>query len=114
MLTTRQSQLLEFIMTEALSKRCPSFEEMKAALGLKSKSGIHRLIGALEERGFISRPPNRARCIQIVAEHPLSAFTDEQLREEILRRQSLNDTRSQFANAGAAANEINPVHGEPV
>ena len=66
MLTTQQQQLLEF-----LSKRigedgvCPSFDEMKAALQLKSKSGIHRLVAALEERGFIRRLPNRARALEI-------------------------------------------------
>ena len=44
----------------------PSFEEMKIALGLKSKSGIHRLINALEERGFIKRLHNKARAIKII------------------------------------------------
>ena len=44
----------------------PSFDEMKDALDLKSKSGIHRLITALEERGFIRRLPNRARAIEVI------------------------------------------------
>ena len=44
----------------------PSFEEMKEALGLKSKSGIHRLISALEERGFLRRLPNRARALEVI------------------------------------------------
>ncbi len=66
MLTGQQQQLLEF-----LSRRigedgvCPSFDEMKEALDLKSKSGIHRLVAALEERGFIRRLPNRARALEI-------------------------------------------------
>ena len=44
----------------------PSFDEMKDALDLKSKSGIHRLITALEERGFIRRLPNRARALEVI------------------------------------------------
>jgi repressor LexA len=67
MLTRKQLDLLTFI-----SKRIhkdgvsPSFDEMKEALGLRSKSGIHRLISALEERGFIRRLPHRARAIEIL------------------------------------------------
>ena len=44
----------------------PSFEEMKEALDLKSKSGVHRLISALEERGFLRRLPNRARALEVI------------------------------------------------
>ncbi len=67
MLTRKQHDLLCFI-EDALSERgiSPSFEEMKEALGLKSKSGIHRLISALEEREFIRRLPNRARALEIL------------------------------------------------
>jgi repressor LexA len=67
MLTRKQLQLLDFI-----NKRMerdgvpPSFDEMKDALDLRSKSGIHRLITALEERGFIRRLPHRARALEIV------------------------------------------------
>src|SRR3546814_10267832 len=65
MLTRKQHELLSFI-NERLSTSgiSPSFEEMKEALDLKSKSGVHRLISALEERGFIRRPPNRARALE--------------------------------------------------
>lgn len=67
MLTKKQHELLTFIH-ERLSKTgiSPSFEEMKEALELKSKSGVHRLISALEERGFIRRLPNRARALEVV------------------------------------------------
>ena len=66
MLTKKQRDLLLFIH-ERLSEDDipPSFEEMKDALGLKSKSGIHRLISGLEERGYIERLPHRARALEI-------------------------------------------------
>jgi len=67
MLTRKQHELLlyinERINAEGIS---PSFEEMKEALGLKSKSGVHRLISALEERGFIRRLANRARALEVL------------------------------------------------
>jgi repressor LexA len=67
MLTRKQHELLMFIH-DRLSETgvSPSFEEMKEALDLKSKSGVHRLITALEERGFIVRLPNRARALEVV------------------------------------------------
>lgn len=67
MLTSKQHELLSFIhhrLEEAGVS--PSFEEMKEALDLKSKSGIHRLISALEERGFIRRLANRARALEVL------------------------------------------------
>ncbi|WP_417257601.1 transcriptional repressor LexA [Celeribacter sp.] len=67
MLTKKQMQLLEFIDTRMRKEGVPpSFDEMKEALDLRSKSGIHRLITALEERGFIRRLAHRARAIEIV------------------------------------------------
>lgn len=67
MLTRKQLELLNFINRRVQSDGVsPSFEEMKEALDLKSKSGIHRLITALEERGFIRRLPHRARALEIV------------------------------------------------
>ncbi|WP_443970925.1 transcriptional repressor LexA [Sphingobium sp. CR28] len=67
MLTAKQQQLLAYIKTHLEQGGVsPSFEEMKEALDLKSKSGIHRLISALEERGFIRRLPNRARALEIM------------------------------------------------
>jgi len=67
MLTRKQLELLLFI-NERLKEEGvpPSFEEMKDALNLQSKSGVHRLIVALEERGFIKRMPNRARALEVI------------------------------------------------
>src|SRR4051812_36364028 len=67
MLTRKQSELLTYIQDRLKeSGVSPSFEEMKDALALKSKSGVHRLISALEERGFIRRLPNRARALEVI------------------------------------------------
>ncbi len=69
MLTRKQHELLIFIAARVRETGVPpSFDEMKEALDLKSKSGIHRLITALEERGFIRRLPNRARALEILRE----------------------------------------------
>ena len=67
MLTRKQYELLLFI-NDRLGEGgvSPSFDEMKDALGLKSKSGIHRLITGLEERGFIRRLPHRARALEVL------------------------------------------------
>ena len=67
MLTKKQYNLLQFIDNHLKSRGVsPSFDEMKDALGLKSKSGIHRLITGLEERGFIRRLPHRARALEVL------------------------------------------------
>lgn len=67
MLTAKQHELLRFINGRVQETGVPpSFDEMKEALDLKSKSGIHRLIMALEERGFIRRLPNRARAVEVL------------------------------------------------
>jgi repressor LexA len=67
MLTTKQKELLVFIDARLRETGVPpSFEEMKEALALQSKSGVHRLIMALEERGFIRRLPHRARAIEVI------------------------------------------------
>ena len=67
MLTKKQSELLRFVHERLQESGVPpSFDEMKDALDLRSKSGIHRLIMALEERGFIRRLPNRARAIEVL------------------------------------------------
>ena len=67
MLTRKQAELLRFIHERLKEAGVPpSFDEMKDALDLRSKSGIHRLITALEERGFIRRLPNRARAIEVI------------------------------------------------
>jgi repressor LexA len=67
MLTAKQRELLLFIDDRLKdSGISPSFDEMREALELKSKSGVHRLISALEERGFIRRLPNRARALEVL------------------------------------------------
>ena len=77
MLTRKQYELLRFI-SERLKESGvpPSFDEMKDALDLRSKSGIHRLITALEERGFIRRLPNRARAIEVIKLPELSGSSN--------------------------------------
>lgn len=67
MLTAKQHELIRFIQQRLEETGIsPSFEEMKEALDLKSKSGVHRLISALEERGFIRRLANRARALEVI------------------------------------------------
>jgi len=78
MLTRKQRDLLIFINDRlAATGVAPSFDEMKDALGLKSKSGIHRLITALEERGFLRRLAHRARALEVLR------LPDELVREGI-------------------------------
>ena len=70
MLTGKQHQLLSYLIDYQAEKDItPSFDEMRTAIGLASKSGIHRLVSALEERGYIRKLPNRARAIEILR-HP--------------------------------------------
>lgn len=107
MLTRKQHQLLMFLKNRLEETGVsPSFEEMKSALGLKSKSGIHRLISALEERGFIHRMPHRARALEVIrmpdAALPAQRATDESsgFRPNVIR--------GDFANAlqGARVAEV--------
>ena len=87
MLTRKQHELLTFINQRlAATGIAPSFDEMKDALNLRSKSGIHRLISGLEERGFIRRLPHRARALEVVrlpeesAAQPAAAVAGERGR----------------------------------
>jgi repressor LexA len=74
MLTAKQRELLLFIESRLKQDGVsPSFDEMREALDLKSKSGVHRLISALEERGFIRRLPNRARALEVLKLPEISA-----------------------------------------
>jgi repressor LexA len=92
MLTRKQSELLIYIQARlAESGISPSFEEMKEALALKSKSGVHRLISALEERGFIRRLPNRARALEILRMPDAQAGTAAQTRAPAPSLQAAND-----------------------
>ena len=76
MLTAKQHELLNFIHDRlSATGVSPSFDEMREALDLKSKSGVHRLISALEERQFIRRLPNRARALEVVRMPEIAATT---------------------------------------
>ena len=81
MLTRKQHELLLYI-DRRLSETgvSPSFEEMKEALDLKSKSGVHRLISALEERGFIRRLANRARALEVLKMPEMKSAAPAQVR----------------------------------
>jgi len=97
MLTRKQHELLTFIQTRLEdSGISPSFEEMKDALDLKSKSGVHRLISALEERGFIRRLPNRARALEVLRQPDSS----------VLRPASRAAANSNLANSNPAGNVV--------
>ncbi len=92
MLTRKQSELLTYIQARlAESGVSPSFEEMKEALALKSKSGVHRLISALEERGFIRRLPNRARALEILRMPEAQSGSSVQLKAPPASLQAAND-----------------------
>jgi repressor LexA len=98
MLTRKQRELLKFIQ-ERLGETgiSPSFDEMKEALGLKSKSGVHRLITGLEERGFIKRLPHRARALDVVRlPEDQTAKTAQAPRAGEERRAGLNVIRGDF------------------
>ncbi len=113
MLTAKQHELIRFIQ-ERLEETgiSPSFEEMKEALDLKSKSGVHRLISALEERGFIRRLPNRARALEVIKQPedatptPRAAVANDVV-SRATSKPSANDTAPEPANDVI---EI-PLHG---
>jgi repressor LexA len=100
MLTRKQYELLVFI-NRRLSEGgvSPSFEEMKEALGLKSKSGIHRLISGLEERGFIRRLPHRARALEVVRLPEDTAYAAQRSRSGERARFSPTVIRGDFKAA---------------
>ena len=117
MLTRKQHELIRFIQTRLEETGVsPSFEEMKEALDLKSKSGVHRLISALEERGFIRRLPNRARALEVLKD---PEDITRGLARSVVARQA-NDAGSLLASrqppvrpAHAPANDVIevPLHG---
>ena len=92
MLTRKQHELLTYIHDKlAETGVSPSFEEMKDALELKSKSGVHRLISALEERGFLRRLPNRARALEVVKMPDVRAGSATEARPPASLPQAAND-----------------------
>ena len=96
MLTKKQLELLIFLEKKITHSAIPpSFEEMKSALNLKSKSGIHRLISALEERGFLRRLPHRARSIEILKSYKsISKLSIDNFNQINLNKKSENNTNS--------------------
>jgi repressor LexA len=103
MLTRKQHELIRFIQTKLEeSGVSPSFEEMKDALDLKSKSGVHRLISALEERGFIRRLPNRARALEVLRQ------------PDDVTGGGAKDLARVTASNDAARNVIKPVAAKPL
>ena len=116
MLTRKQHELLTFIQNRLEeSGISPSFEEMKEALDLKSKSGVHRLISALEERGFIRRLPNRARALEVIRE-PDTATTKTAARAAAAAAATVASPVTPLRPAARAPQPANdvvelPLHG---
>ncbi|GGD25196.1 transcriptional repressor LexA [Aureimonas glaciei] len=117
MLTRKQHDLLMFIHGRLQEVGVPpSFDEMKDALDLRSKSGIHRLITALEERGFIRRLPNRARALEVlrlpdsVAQMPKrAAFTPSIVENSRSRSEPVAEVASLQKRPRSVSNENNTV-----
>ena len=85
MLTKKQKELLNYIQSfQCKSGVTPSYEEMKAALNLKSKSGIHRLVIALEERGFVKRLAHKARALEVIKDGISNVKVSEKNKENLI------------------------------
>ncbi len=123
MLTKKQKNLLLFINKKLRSTGIsPSYEEMKASLNLKSKSGIHRLINALEERGFIRRLPHKARALEVVklpetasANDIYNSFSPSVIKggldESVLKNKN-NETEISVLGTIAAGTPIEAIQNE--
>lgn len=118
MLTAKQYELLSFIHQRLEETGIsPSFEEMKDALDLRSKSGVHRLISALEERGFLRRLPNRARALEVL-KMPESGLARSAAKPAPALRLAAETPDAPAAPAGrglpVAANDVIeiPLHGK--
>lgn len=112
MLTQKQHELICFIQKRLEeSGVSPSFEEMKDALDLKSKSGVHRLINALEERGFIRRLPNRARALEVVKMPEGGIAADNDIASNVVRM--ADHVSPENAAMPQASNDVVeiPLHG---
>ncbi len=111
MLTAKQHELIRFIQ-QRLDETgiSPSFEEMKDALDLKSKSGVHRLISALEERGFIRRLPNRARALEVIRQPEDATPTP---RATMAANDAVASVSKTMTSAPEPANDVIeiPLHG---
>ena len=104
MLTRKQHELLMFIHERLKEAGIPpSFDEMKDALNLASKSGIHRLITALEERGFIRRLPNRARALEVLRMPELDRAGPCAAAQQVFAQCHRGQSRAPAARTGARA-----------
>ncbi len=113
MLTAKQRELLIFIQRKLEDTGIsPSFEEMKDALDLKSKSGVHRLISALEERGFIRRLPNRARALEVLKQ-PDDVSATRNLAANAASNDAVGGVIGSGSTVPQAANDVIevPLHG---
>lgn len=112
MLTPKQKELLMFIHERVKETGVPpSFDEMKEALDLRSKSGIHRLITALEERGFIRRLPHRARALEITRlPESVGQSSSRRFAPEVIEG-SLGRVRHEHEPGGPSGNVAIPVMG---
>ncbi len=113
MLTPKQYRLLMFIhKTTRETGCCPSFDEMKEALGLKSKSGIHALLDALVERGFIRKLPHKARALEVLKLpklKPSSIVAEEKAKEKL---SAANDVEIPLYGKIAAGTPIEAIANE--
>ena len=113
MLTEKQYKLLVFINKVLKETGCsPSFDEMKEAVGLKSKSGIHALISALEEREFIRKLPHKARALEVIK---MPKFKQKAILEEEKKREiALQNSAAQIPLYGkiAAGTPIEAIANE--
>ena len=104
-LTEKQATLLAFIQSEYESGRSPTFDEMREAVGLKSKSGVHRLVTSLEERGHIARMKGRWQSIVPLIQKPSGVYAQaiDAARESLVDGGSAQDVFLAFVQAGKSA-----------
>jgi|TARA_Y100001970_G_scaffold279519_1_gene387017 repressor LexA len=120
MLTKKQKNLLLFINKKLRSSGIsPSYEEMKMSLSLKSKSGIHRLISALEERGFIKRLAHKARALEVIklpetasANDIYNSFSPSVIRGGLDENKSNKDSEVSVLGSIAAGTPIEAIQNE--
>ena len=100
MLTVKQKKLLEYINSfQKKNGVTPSYEEMKSALDLKSKSGIHRLILALEERGFLKRLAHKARALEVIKDSISSVKISNQQKKNVVLGNFSANNHEEFNNS---------------
>ncbi len=110
MLTKKQLKLYDYLKKSFKDNSVsPSFEEMKSALGLKSKSGIHRLINALEERGFIKRLHNKARAIKIINQNVIEQKKNEDYYSEFSQTDNNNSKNVKLYGKIAAGTPVEAI-----